>query len=111
MRRMKEVDEESMASISEEVDRLTRLVGDLLLLAQAESGRLPLQLGPVELDGLLLDVVQQIQPLAGERRLVVSEIDEVEITGDRDKLRQVFVNLIGVMPFNIPLQAVKFFCV
>ncbi len=95
MRRMKEVDEESMASISEEVDRLTRLVGDLLLLAQAESGRLPLQLGPVELDGLLLDVVQQIQPLAGERRLVVSEIDEVEITGDRDKLRQVLLNLIG----------------
>jgi len=95
MRRMKEVDEESMVSISEEVDRLTRLVGDLLLLAQAESGRLPLQLGLVELDGLLLDVVQQIQPLAGERRLVVSEIDEVEITGDRDKLRQVLLNLIG----------------
>lgn len=95
MRRMKEVDEESLSSIGEEVDRLTRLVGDLLLLAQAETGRLPLQLGPVALDELLLDVVQQLQQLAGDRRLVVSEIDEVQITGDRDRLRQVLLNLIG----------------
>ncbi|NMB68134.1 MAG: HAMP domain-containing protein [Chloroflexi bacterium] len=95
MRRMKEVDEESLASINEEVDRLTRLVGDLLMLAQAESGRLPLQLATVELDGLLLDVVQQLQPLAGDRRLVVSEIDEVQLVGDRDRLRQVLLNLIG----------------
>ncbi|TLN23567.1 HAMP domain-containing protein, partial [bacterium] len=33
MRMMKEVDEESLTSINEEVDRLTRLVGDLLMLA------------------------------------------------------------------------------
>jgi len=95
MRMMKEVDEESLASINEEVDRLTRLVGDLLMLAQAESGRLPLQLGSVELDGLLLDVVQQLQPLAGDRRLVVAEIDEVQLVGDRDRLRQVLLNLVG----------------
>ncbi len=95
MRRMKEVDEESLASINQEVDRLTRLVGDLLLLAQAESGRLPLQLAPVELDGLLLDVVQQLQPMAGDRRLVISEIDEVQLTGDGDRLRQLLINLIS----------------
>ncbi len=95
MRRMKEVDEESLSSINHEVDRLTRLVGDLLLLAQAESGRLPLQLGKVELDGLLLDVVQQLQPLAGDRHLIVSEIDEVQLIGDGDRLRQLFINLVS----------------
>jgi len=95
MRMMKEVDEESLTSINEEVDRLTRLVGDLLMLAQAESGQLPLQLGTVELDSLLLDVVQQLQSLAGDRRLIVSEIDEVQLVGDRDRLRQVLLNLIG----------------
>jgi len=41
MRRIDCSDEESMESIETEVDRLTRLVGDLLLLAQAESGKLP----------------------------------------------------------------------
>ena len=42
MRRMNCTDDESMDSIESEVDRLTRMVGDLLLLAQAESGKMPL---------------------------------------------------------------------
>ena len=42
MRRMENADIESLDSIESEVDRLTRLVGDLLLLAQAESSKLPL---------------------------------------------------------------------
>ena len=41
MRRMENADIESLDSIESEVDRLTRLVGDLLLLAQAESSKLP----------------------------------------------------------------------
>ena len=38
MRKIKDFDEESLVTIEDEVDRLTRMVGDLLLLAQAESG-------------------------------------------------------------------------
>jgi two-component system, OmpR family, sensor kinase len=44
IRRAGEADEESLSSIETEVDRLTRMVGDLLLLAQVESGRLPLEM-------------------------------------------------------------------
>ncbi len=43
LRKMKKPDEESLQTIESEVDRLTRMVGDLLLLAQAESGKLPLE--------------------------------------------------------------------
>ncbi|HSO27246.1 MAG TPA: histidine kinase dimerization/phospho-acceptor domain-containing protein, partial [Anaerolineales bacterium] len=50
--------EEDMDSIDNEVDRLTRLVGDLLLLAQAESGRLPMANNLLELDTLTLEVLQ-----------------------------------------------------
>ena len=42
LRMMKKPDEESLKSIETEVDRLTRMVGDLLLLAQAEAGKLEL---------------------------------------------------------------------
>ncbi|MCL4530294.1 MAG: HAMP domain-containing protein, partial [Chloroflexi bacterium] len=55
IRRMKQLDEESLASIDQEAGRLTRLVGGLLLLAQAESGKLTLNMRPVELDTLLLE--------------------------------------------------------
>jgi two-component system, OmpR family, sensor kinase len=96
MRRMGQVDEESLSSVEAEVDRLTRLVGDLLLLAQAETGRLPMEMKPVELDTVLLEVFQHMRTLAGERlKLHIEEIDQVQITGDRDRLKQVLVNLMG----------------
>ena len=96
MRRIGQVDEESIASVEGEVDRLTRLVGDLLLLAQAESGRLPMDMRPIELDTILLEVFQQMRTLAGEKlRLKISEIDQIQITGDRDRIKQVLVNLVS----------------
>jgi two-component system OmpR family sensor kinase len=96
MRMMKVVDLESLDSIKEETDRLTRMVGDLLLLAQAESGKLPLTFQLVELDTLLLDVLKELHLLAGDRvQLKISEIDQVQVSGDPDRLKQVLVNLIS----------------
>lgn len=96
MRMLNCTDEESLSSIESEVDRLTRLVGDLLLLAQAEQGKLPLVPGVVELDTLLLEALQQMNVLARDRlTLRLGEIDQVLVCGDRDKLKQVLVNLIG----------------
>lgn len=89
-------DEESLDSIRDESDRLTRMVGDLLTLAQAESGKLPLNLQPVELGDLLTEVFQQMRVLAGERvNLKLTEIDQVMVNGDRDRLKQVFINLVS----------------
>jgi two-component system OmpR family sensor kinase len=96
MRHMGVADEESLRGIEEEVDRLSRLVGDLLLLAQAESGKLPLDMHPVELDTVLLEVFQQMHVLAGERlKIQINEIDQVQVIGDRDRLKQVLLNLVG----------------
>ena len=96
LRRMGATDEESLSSIETEVDRLTRMVGDLLLLAQAESGKLPLDMHPVELDTILLEVFQQMRVLAGDRlNLRITEIDQVQVVGDRDRLKQVLLNLVG----------------
>ncbi|GIV65573.1 MAG: two-component sensor histidine kinase [Bellilinea sp.] len=96
MRLTNELDEESLRNIEKEVDRLTRLVGDLLLLAQAESGQLPLDLKPVELDTILLEVLQQMQILAsGKVNLRLEEIDQVMVRGDRDRLKQVILNLVA----------------
>lgn len=89
-------DEESLDSIRDEADRLTRMVGDLLTLAQAESGKLPLNLQPVDLGELLTDVFQQMRVLAGEKiKLRLTEIDRVLVNGDRDRLKQVFINLVS----------------
>lgn len=96
MRRMQSADDESMDSITSEVDRLTRLVGDLLLLAQAESGKLPLVKSMVEMDSLVLEALSQMSVLAKDRlKLTIGEIDQVLVCGDQDRLKQVMVNLVG----------------
>jgi signal transduction histidine kinase len=96
MRKLGCTDEESLDSVEEEVDRLTRMVGDLLLLARAESGKLPLNRVEVELDTLLLEVLQQSQVLAQDKLdLRLGEIDQVLVCGDRDRLKQVLINLIS----------------
>lgn len=96
MRRMKEADEESLSSIDQEAGRLTRLVGGLLMLAQAESGKLTLNFAPVELDILLTEVFTQMRVLAGSKvRVHFNDIDQVIVNGDRDRLKQVLLNLIA----------------
>jgi signal transduction histidine kinase len=96
MRRMKRLDEESLMSIDHEAGRLTRRVGGVLLLAQAESGKLTLSMKQVELDLLLTEVFQEMSILAGNRvRVHLNEIDQVYVTGDRDRLKQVFINLVA----------------
>jgi two-component system OmpR family sensor kinase len=96
LRKMGKVEEESLNSVDMEVNRLTRLVGDLLLLEQAETGRLPMESKLVALDDLLLQVFQQIRLLTGRRlRLIFKDIDELEVMGDRDRLKQVFINLLS----------------
>ncbi|RME86759.1 MAG: sensor histidine kinase [Anaerolineae bacterium] len=96
MRRMKTLDEEALVSIDQEANRLKRLVGDLLLLVQAESGRMRLNMAPVELDTLLLEVFQEMRVLAGEKiHLHLTDIDQAIVQGDRDRLKQVLLNLVS----------------
>ncbi|MBI9049932.1 MAG: ATP-binding protein [Anaerolineaceae bacterium] len=95
MRRMNVLDEESMASIETEVDRLVRLVSDLLLHFQMESGNLAMQLSLISLDELLLNVINQIHIMGEQRvKLSIEEIEPVEILGDADRLKRVFINLL-----------------
>jgi signal transduction histidine kinase len=96
IQRLGTADPESLEAITSEVERMTRLVRDVLLLAQAESGKLPLARDVVELDTLLLEVFKEAKLLAQDRIEVrLGKEDQVRVVGDRDRLKQVALNLIG----------------
>ena len=74
---------------------MIRLVGDLLLLAQADAG-LPLRREPIAIDQLAGEVVRQVQVISGGVRVTLhSDLTEpLCIDGDPDRLRQLLLNLI-----------------
>lgn len=94
IRRMGEADAISLDAIGAEVDRMTRMVRDLLLLVQAETGNLPMAHEIVELDTLMLEVFHQAKVLAADGVEVrISDEDQARVIGDRDRLKQVMLNL------------------
>jgi heavy metal sensor kinase len=96
MRKMGHLDAESLEAISSETQRMKRLVQDILVLTQAESGKLPLGRAEVELDTLVLEVFQQSKVLAKERVEVrLGQEDQARVVGDRDRLKQVLLNLMS----------------
>ncbi|MEM7332378.1 MAG: ATP-binding protein [Chloroflexota bacterium] len=95
MRRMGNGDPESMDIIQEEVERMTRLVGDLLLLARADAGGLPLAKSKVELDSLIFEVYRQAEIIGkGRVSVTLTAVDPVWVQGDTDRLKQLLLNLI-----------------
>lgn len=84
----------SLEAIAGEVKRMTRLVGDLLLLAQADSGRIPLREAWVDLDSLLIEVFNQTKVMANGVEMKVEEVHPVRVLGDSDRLKQLLLNLV-----------------
>lgn len=80
------------------IERLTRMINDLLDLSRIEAGRMDLHRSPVNMGSLAREVVETLQSIAQERSLTLeSHISDPIgfIQGDRDKLIQVFTNLIN----------------
>ncbi|MBI4670559.1 MAG: HAMP domain-containing protein [Chloroflexi bacterium] len=80
-------------AIDSETARMSRLVSDLLLLARQDSG-VPIARHPIELDTLLLEVYRQAQITAKGLKVTLGAEDQAIILGDRDRLKQVLLNLV-----------------
>ena len=82
-----------------DADRLTRLADDLLLLARADQGRLPMRTELVELDAQLSAAADRHRAAAAEsERTIRVETDTASapvIEADPDRLSQILDNLIA----------------
>ncbi len=89
--------EQYLARIKANGNRLTRMITDLLDRSRIEAGKLELSLGPVVLTTLVSEVIEQLQPLARVKRqrldLECLEADLV-VWADADRLSQILTNLI-----------------
>ncbi len=87
--------EMALERITIESDRMGRLVQDLLLLAQLDSGR-PLARDQVDLTRLVLDAVAAARVTGGDHRWQLDLAAEpVSVIGDEHALHQVVTNLLS----------------
>ncbi len=85
-----------LRELGTDVDRLTEMANDLLMLARADASKLPLQLGAVNAARLLQAVAEEMRPLAEDRGITLLERADETLTAwaDEDKLLHVLFNLI-----------------
>ncbi|HET8786820.1 MAG TPA: HAMP domain-containing sensor histidine kinase, partial [Candidatus Limnocylindrales bacterium] len=90
---------ENLAIIVEEGERLTTLINETLDLAKIEAGRVEWRAEPVDVREVIARATAAtaslLRPDSGPKLLVEVEPDLPSITGDRDRLIQVVINLIS----------------
>lgn len=84
---------ETIHHLRKEAERMSRLVSDLLILARADAGQ-SARLRRLELDRLLLGVLRDASAMATGQKVSLRTIDQVEIMGDPDLLRQLLLILM-----------------
>jgi heavy metal sensor kinase len=87
---------EIYASQLEELDKLKRLIDQLLTLARAESGQIPLAHERVELAAIVESVVDQLEPVAQAQALSLESriVARPCILGDASWIERLLLNLL-----------------
>ncbi|HWD98068.1 MAG TPA: heavy metal sensor histidine kinase [Bryobacteraceae bacterium] len=87
---------EFVGSMLEEVNRLTTLVNELLMISRADSGAIRLHLRELNPGDLVRETVSLLEPLAEEKGQTISIDDgaRVMLTADPVLLRQALMNIL-----------------
>ncbi|MGH2518223.1 MAG: HAMP domain-containing sensor histidine kinase, partial [Chloroflexota bacterium] len=100
--------ERVLGTMRAEVQRLTRLVSDLVALARLDAGD-QLQIRPVDLTRLVEDVYEQAKAMAPSREINLRANDGLWVQADLDRLRQVLLNLAdNALKYTPPAAYVNF---
>jgi signal transduction histidine kinase len=95
---LNEEQREYVRIIMEKGDHLLQVITAILDVSRIESGPIRMAAEPVQLSDVIALAVAAVSPLARRKRLDVSlnlESGAPRVLGDRDKIRQVLINLLG----------------
>jgi len=94
----KRADEESLRFLgimNTQLGKLTKLINDLLDISKMQQGKLDYREDLFDLDGLVQEVVENLQATTSTHELLIQESTAVQIYGDRDRIEQVLINLLS----------------
>ena len=88
------IDNATASSVLDEINELTALVDDLLVLARSDAGGVRRERRPVDLDDLVFDEVDAARRTAVGITIDVSGVSAAEVLGSPDELRRMVRNLL-----------------
>ena len=101
-----ELAKDFLSRIEAEVDRMAQLVAELTELSRIETGKAELKIEILKLNTLLDEVISELKPQVERENLTLQTMladDLPAIPADKDRLRQVMINLIhNAIKFNRP---------
>jgi heavy metal sensor kinase len=103
--RLDQAASEGTASQLEEIDKLTRLIDQLLTLARAEAGDIQTARAPVDLGALTASVLDQLELVAQDQGiLLTAELSgRIVVRGDAQWLERMLLNLVdNALKFTPP---------
>ena len=83
-----------LSRIDAQLTKLTRLVTDLLDISRMQMGKLAYQIESFDLDTLIAETVENVQAATTTHQIIVEGKTDAQIVGDKDRLGQVFINLL-----------------
>ena len=91
-----ELYKEFMADISDEIDRETKIINDLLTLVKSDKATTKLNISQVSINNLLEQILKRLRPIAKKQNieLVLENIHEVTADVDETKLSLALSNLV-----------------
>ncbi len=92
--------------IDGEVDRLTQMVSEVTQLSRIETGGADFKMVPVNLNLLIKDMINEMEPLAERQQVkLTADLDQTlpPVTLEKERIRQTLVNLVhNAIKFNNP---------
>jgi signal transduction histidine kinase len=88
---------ETAQTILRSAERMTRLIADLLDLAQIEAGKLAVEQKPHDVEGIVREGIEMLRALATKGDLKLESIVSagIQVHCDRERVLQIFSNLVG----------------
>jgi histidine kinase len=92
------LNDKTLATLSLEVSRMSRLVDDLQTLSRVEAGQFSLILTNCDICEIALQIAAQLRPQCHAKKIDLAfscSDPQVIVCGDRDRVTQIFLNLLG----------------
>ncbi len=84
-----------LARMDAQVDKLTKLINDLLDVSRMQTGQLVYREERFDLDALVQEIVETIQGTTQTHHLLLEGQIQAEVFGDQDRIGQVLINLLN----------------